>query len=126
MCNLGVEDAVAVDAVLIDEGRAILAEVVENFYNVRARQNLLQIAAQSVIKWIHALQVENVAVVLEAELEQCDWFALDQAFAVEAKDGWRVTGHDFATDSLNELRRLNERVVLDGRPLLASIKRLHC
>ena len=45
-------------------------------------QYLLQIERQMVVKWIDSKQVEDVAVLLEAQLEQGDGLALDQAFTV--------------------------------------------
>ena len=77
MGDLCVEDAVAVDAVLVDKGAAVLAKVVENLYYAIAGQNLLEVARQTVVEWVHAQHVEDVAVVLEAELDQRDRLALD-------------------------------------------------
>ena len=82
MSDLRVKYAIASNSVLVDQRRAILAEVVENFHNMISCQYLLQIEAQVVVKWIDSKQVEDVAVLLEAQLEQGDGLALDQAFTV--------------------------------------------
>jgi len=64
------------------------------------------------IKWIYSLQVEHIAVVLKAQLQECNWFAFDEPFAVETKD-WRwVAGQDFTADSLYEFGGLHEGVIL--------------
>ena len=97
MSDLRVKYAIATDSVLIDQRGAILAEIVENFHNMISCQYLLQIEAQVVVKWIDSKQVEDVAVLLEAQLEQGDGLALDQAFTVQAKYGRRIAHPDLST-----------------------------
>ena len=97
MGDLRVKYTIAADSMLIDQRRAIFAEIVENFHNMISCQYLLQIEAQVVVKWIDSKQVEDVAVLLEAQLEQGDGLALDQAFTVQAKYGRRVAHPDLST-----------------------------
>ena len=52
--NLRVKHAVAVDAVLVDEGRAVLTEVVEDLDDMLAGQNLLEVVGEAVVEGIHA------------------------------------------------------------------------
>lgn len=66
MCNLCVKDAIAIDTVLVDKGGAVFAKVVEDLYNMAARQNLLQVARETVIEWINSHHIEHVAMFLEA------------------------------------------------------------
>jgi len=50
---------------------------VKNLDYVHAGQNLLKVAGESVVKWIHPQQVKDVAVLLEAQLQKGDWLALN-------------------------------------------------
>ena len=52
--NLSVKDAVAVYTILIDKGRAVLTEVVEDLNDMSARQNLLEVVGETVVEGIHA------------------------------------------------------------------------
>ena len=53
------------------------------------------------VKRIDAQQVEHIAVVLEAELDESDWLSLDKAFAVEAEHRRRVACKYLAAQTLN-------------------------
>ena len=66
------------------------------------------------IKWIDLEHVEEVAVVLERELYQGNGLALDQAFAVEAENGARLTLYDCLAKGLHVLARFNESVILSS------------
>ena len=44
MRDLRVKDTIAIDTVLVDQGRAVLAEVMEDLDNMTAGQNLLEVA----------------------------------------------------------------------------------
>ena len=107
MSYLRVKHTVAVNAVRVDQRRAVLAEVVENLDDVAARQNLLQVACQSVAEGVHLHQIKHIAVILEAQLDQCYGLSLDETLAVEAEHRRRVACEDLATKRLNALRRLD-------------------
>jgi len=109
---LRVKHTITIDTMLIDEGGAVFAEVMEDLDNMATRQNLLQIAAKTVIKGVHSHHVEDVAVVFEAQLNQCDGLSLNKALAVESEDGRRVTSQDLAAEAFNALRRLHQSVIL--------------
>ena len=51
--NLSVKYAVAVYTILIDKGRAVLTEVVEDLDDMPARQNLLEVVGETVVEGIH-------------------------------------------------------------------------
>ena len=85
----------------------------ENLDNMHARQNLFQVAREAVIKRIYLLQVEHVAVVLKAQLKECDRLAFDQTFTVETEDRRWVARQNVATDPLHKLRCLNKGVGLE-------------
>ena len=51
--NLSVKHAVAVYTILVDKGRAVLTEVVEDLDDMPARQNLLEVVGEAVIEGIH-------------------------------------------------------------------------
>ena len=105
--DLCVEDAITAHTVLVDQSRAILAKVMENLHNVIRREYLLQVKAQMVVKWIDSEQVENVAVLLEAQLEQGYWLALDETLAVEAENRGRIAHPYLAAEALDQLRSFN-------------------
>ena len=52
--DLRVKHAVAVYTILIDEGRAVLTEVVEDLDDMPAGQNLLEVVGETVVEGIHA------------------------------------------------------------------------
>jgi len=59
-----------VDAMMVDQGRAVLTEIMEDFYKLFGREDLLEIESQSVVEGVDLLNVEEVAVPVEAKLEQ--------------------------------------------------------
>lgn len=77
MSYLRVKHTIAVNAVRVDQRRAVLAEVVENLDDVAARQNLLQVARQSVAEGVDLHQIKHIAVILEAQLDQRYGLSLD-------------------------------------------------
>ena len=79
----------------------------ENLHNVIRREYLLQVKAQMVAKWIDSEQVENVAVLLEAQPEQGYWLALDETLAVEAENRGRIEHPYLAAEALDQLRSFN-------------------
>ena len=58
MSNLRVKNLVAVDSILVDEGRAVLTEVVEYFDDPLGCQNLLQIVLQFVVKGVYLQHIK--------------------------------------------------------------------
>jgi len=58
--------------------------------NMAARQNLLQVARETVIERIDSHHIEHVAVLLEAQLNESDRLALDKPLTVEAEYGWWI------------------------------------
>ena len=107
MGDLGVKDAIAAHSVLVDQCRAILAKVMENLHNVISREYLLQVKAQVMVEWIDSQQVENVAMLLEAQLEEGYRLALDETLAVEAEDWGRVAHPNLPAETLHQLRSFN-------------------
>ena len=66
MGNLCVEYAFTIHAMLVNESRAILTEIMEYFYYSLRRQYLLQVVFQSMVKRVNLQHIEQVTMILEA------------------------------------------------------------
>ena len=53
------------------------------------------------IEWIDSQQVKDIAVLLEAQLEQSNWLAFDESLTIKAKDWWRITHPDLPTEAFD-------------------------
>lgn len=60
MGDLRVEHSITVDAVRVDKGRAVLAEVVEYLDDLVRSQDLLQVELQPVVEWVDFEHVKQV------------------------------------------------------------------
>lgn len=57
-------------AMMVDQGRAVLTEIMEDFYKLFGREDLLEIEGQPAVEGVDLLNVEEIAVPVEAKLEQ--------------------------------------------------------
>jgi len=73
---------------MVDQSRAVLAKVVEDFYDALRCEDLLKVEWEPMVKGVRALQVKEVAVTVEAQLEQRNRLVAQQTLAINTKD-WR-------------------------------------
>ena len=60
----------------------------EYFDDLLRRQDVFQIVHQSMVKRIHLEHVEQVAMILETQLDQSYWLPFDKSFTIKPKYWW--------------------------------------
>jgi hypothetical protein len=95
--NLGVKHKVAVKVVLVDQGRLIFAEVMEDLHDTLWLHDLLQ----AMLEGIDCQQVEDEGLPCKVHLKQRQRPVFREPLAIDAQDRGRLAFEDCEGDLLD-------------------------
>lgn len=80
--------------------------------NLLRSEDLLQVVLHSVVEGIHLQHIEEVAVILETQLDEGNWFSFDETLTVKPKNRRWLTSQDCLAQDFDVLLLLYHGVVL--------------